>query len=712
MSEENDPDEPLQTISHIASAIGDQHPLPINGAPSVTPKNFTGLDTYAGQKVAARLNKENLSIKLGKGPYTAIVTEVVNPAPSAIKPNTIAKLESSHHALPKRDIKVIIKCKVVGIETSIFGTSCTSIGNVELIPKAGVTDIPRRGQIIMMEYINPPGDDPTTTNQGYYLGPKYDDKNELSRTRPLKPTVLSEVCKIEGLPLEHRIAQMGPSGPLKKQDLPSIKQPRNSLKTCAEGNDWAGNLSATTLAPPEVKEGKRFYKPRPSYAEVRAIVYHDGVPSIKKYVAKSEAWQPNTFKPFTHYYIDSSSKVHELVDPKYVANHLFRLKMSDSGESTIGINTSQFTLNLHYIFENNVYGPKLRPEYKSLLSGDGRNGALLIGSPAFLGMPTPVGRITGRPGHDVYLVGSKTHLETCYQLTSCLAKEFGIETSNNAILEYTREKLKSLEVPTFDTIPFFFNQNALKNYTSFSESKMQIFNGVFSESRYGHAPGGLINEFYSVCRMNDLSKEESYYATLAALVCPGNATGGAVNYVDLESYRTLFGEFYVDTPAVPAPISTKVKDFLISIGKQLFLDANFHREFILYKDKIANQQSAFGGIGSGLIAATALTDKTPWNKIAKDIALSYDSNDCIQFYESFRLKLFNSVKKYDESISESDIKDYKSALGMWISENALKMLEYAVKIDEGKNLAGCLTNEGFLKKLHEDYSIQANKIIG
>ena len=700
---------PTESIAAAVNTVGDQFEPPTSRLRPVSQKYSLLSSDPLIQKGHSTQNQELGSIKIGKGPWTAVVTDVVNPAPSNREPNTIENLESTYPHAPKREIKPIIRCRVVGIETSIFGNTIDGISGtvVDLTPRAGVKDLPKKGQIILMEYINPPGDAVTTTRQGYYLGPKYDDKNELSFVSNVEPRNYSEVCLVEGMPLIQRPEMGSPAQPsTPSQDVPPIKQARQGLKSCAEQNDWSANLTPTRLAPPEIKSGKRFYKPRPSFATVRSIVYHDGAPSIAGYVARSENSNFGSFKPFTHYYIDDVSKVHELVDPKYVTNHLFQSEISDSNNTSIGINTSQFTLNLQYIFENNVFGPKLRPEYRNLLSGDGDTGALLIGSPLFLGSPNPVGKITGKMGHDTYLIGSRKHMEVCHQLSSCLSDEFNIETSTNAVVEYTRDKLKKLKNSNLETIPFFFNYQHLKKYTFFSKMNMIHLNGVFSESRYGHGPGGLISEFYSFCRANDLSSEEAYYATLASLVCPGTSSPGAVTYVDVGSYINMFGEFYLDVSAVPAPTSTKVKDFLISVGREVYRDAEYNRRTIVRQDRNAKEQSVFGGIGSGLIAAAALTDKTPWKKISKDLLGAYASDDCLQFYNAFREKLFNYVNRFDEGIDSSSVNDYKSPIGLWVSENAYEMLKYAVATDEGKGLSGCLTNESFLNILKEEYNIK------
>tara|TARA_R100001594_G_scaffold150665_1_gene213285 strand:+ start:441 stop:2666 length:2226 start_codon:yes stop_codon:yes gene_type:complete len=729
-------------ITALAGNISDaKHNLPGHGSGITSPHALSSSDTRSEWAILNDLRKTQARysapiIPNAKQNYVGIVLDVDNISNNSVRPNTkLAAMQS-----PSTDIKNLkyrVYCYIPGWHNNlgtVFPDLDSDMGEMyksQLVYYETNEAKPDIKSLVWIEW-----NAHNSSNEAKFVENYDKDQKKISSTGGKQASVkeLAAESILPGTPITTD-PKFGEPDVFETEILAGStfrkKQPESWLQSCAQENGWANNLVETKFAPPSKYYSNRVFDTDMAQLDAStenlfAIVYHDGSPSIPQYWEACVSRNDNTA---THYYIDHNNSVHEFVGSTLKTNHAQAKNCPGNNDLSIGVNCSSFATTYRDIYVDYNSGVKLKDAYRNLF----KNKYLPLGSPLFLGMPTPTGKIFNNPFYDMQIFPSNNALEVGYQLTSCLANKYNIPSDGDIpLIRFIKDekKLGKIANTAFNknNVPYFYNPDDLRSVVpSFSRntlcgiSGLSKYAGIIAETWFSETrrQGGTIQEFYSWLRISGANKTDSFYMTLGSLLVPGVSQGASVVgnlFVDVSSYASKFGNFYLNVAAVPNPVaSAEAENYLKSIGKKYYATANFYRELILHRDQIV-LDSAGADLSSFILAApigSVEEDIAVWDDISGELkAYLYTETDCLAIYEKLRKKMFETQMKINGELVESDYQDYETDFGLFLTKTSLQFMHYlSKKLGKDKPVGLCFDNAAFFDEFLGKYKVDIKSVI-
>ena len=693
---------------------------------SVADNPWAGLQTLYG------LVGQMLGASLTNGRQLAYVAYVI-PNTGEYVANTEEDILDNSDNVSRKRPKYKIYCYVVGVHDSILPTKLHHPNSpegrmmIESLPYYETNDAPPLNERVYIDW------NPNTAKKKCHFLERYDNQTNFEANKYQKLVDLpGAVDDISGVPTTDNLAfgqqDQPPGGTVAGQQLLN-KQPSNWLMRC--NNELASYITKTMFAPPRIStdgKNKVFYTERDfssqkaieleaSNENLFAIIYHSGAPSIEAHMKYCVERNPPTI---SHYYIDNKNLIHELVETKFKSNHSDYGGCEGNNDLGIAINYSSFSTNYADMF---LSPSTLKPAFKTLFD----NGYLPIGPQAPFGMPSSVRQIYNK-NHNMQIIPSAKSFENGWQLSNCIADHHNIQTNSLPIMEMVKREYNLARtvgytnyVTTNDTeLPYCYSPIDLKYILTSWKSNtlcgfqgMKKSNGIIASTWASASErwGGTVQEFYAYCRISGLNPKESFHATLGSLLCPGVVRRGdsiAARIINYSSYRSTFGDMFMNLALVPSPTSTKGKEFLIDAGRRLFIIADYYRDAMIRIHEASNDSSE-NSDSLGLFAATLMEDKSPWDNILEQTPSLANSTDCLDAYEVLRMKTFKAHQTLNKNISDSELENYESSAGKFIIKTSLQLFYYYIKKPGTFKFSSCVEDDNFFNNFKEKYKMDAKK---
>ena len=166
---------------------------------------------------------------------------------------------------------------------------------------------------------------------------------------------------------------------------------------------------------------------------------------------------------------------------------------------------------------------------------------------------------------------------------------------------------------------------------------------------------------------------------------------------------------FMNLALVPSPASLTGKTFLIDAGRRLFTIADYYRDAMIKVHEASNDNSE-NSDSIGLFAGTLMEDKSPWDNILEQTSEKLtNSTDCLDAYEILRYKTFKAHQTLNKNISDSELENYDSSVGKFITKTSLRLFYYYIKKPGAFKFSTCVKDDNFFNNFEKKYRIDAKK---